>query len=80
MVCVNCGTTGKTRRIVPGSFVIELVLWCCFFVPGLIYSLWRLSSAKKGCSACGSTNLVPIDSPAGRRLNTGAHQAGYWQG
>jgi hypothetical protein len=37
-------------------------------VPGLIYSIWRLTSRYKGCSSCGSVRLVKIDSPKGRKL------------
>jgi hypothetical protein len=51
--------------------MIELILWICFIVPGLIYSFWRLSSRYDACSCCGSTALVPVDSPVGRTL---AHQ------
>lgn len=71
LVCTACGTKGVPRRTTPGSFLIELFLWCCFLVPGLIYSLWRLSSRKAVCSACGGAQLVPPDSPVGRRLMAG---------
>lgn len=63
MFCKNCGHHGDTVKRTPGSTAIELVLWICFIVPGLIYSLWRLSARKPACSKCGSTDLVPPDSP-----------------
>jgi hypothetical protein len=49
-----------------GSFLIELVLWLAACVPGLIYSLWRLTTAKR-CGSC-QGELVPLESPRGRHL------------
>ena len=39
-----------------------------FLVPGLIYSIWRLSARKDACPACHGVHLVPADSPAGAQL------------
>lgn len=74
MVCKNCGTVGEPERVTKGSLLIEIVLWCAFLVPGLIYSLWRLGSRHDACQACGSTELVPLSSPLGRKV---AHESGY---
>lgn len=63
MYCKACGNNGPTTAKTPGSLWIELVLWLCFIVPGLIYSLWRLSARKQVCASCGSPDLVPPDSP-----------------
>ena len=38
-----------------GHLLIEIVLWCCFLLPGLIYTIWRHCSGYKGCRACGRT-------------------------
>jgi hypothetical protein len=46
--------------------LIELVLWLCFAVPGLVYSLWRINSRHQACSACGSRALVPTTSPVAK--------------
>lgn len=61
--CRNCGSIAKPRKHTPGSFLIEIVLWCCFLVPGVIYSLWRLSARREVCAKCGAGNLIPPDSP-----------------
>lgn len=68
MICRNCMHRGRPRYYTPGSFLIELVLWLFFIIPGLIYSLWRLSSRKRVCASCGQDVLVPVDSPMGRKL------------
>ena len=68
MVCNSCETKGETTTVTKGSIFIEIVLWCCFLVPGIIYSIWRSTSKQKVCSACGATTLVPLNSPAGKRI------------
>ena len=62
--CMQCGTDGAPATVTKGSIGIEIVLWLCFLVPGLIYSLWRLTTRHRACATCGATNLVPIQTPA----------------
>ncbi len=62
--CMTCGTDAKARLVTRGNMGIELILWLCFLVPGLIYSAWRGSTRYKACSSCGAVNLVPLESPA----------------
>jgi hypothetical protein len=47
--CPNCGTIGKPKKKTKGSFAIEVLLWLCFLIPGLIYSLWRMTSKVPVC-------------------------------
>lgn len=68
MVCATCGHHGPTRQRTRGSMAIELVLWLAFILPGLLYSLWRLSTRRQVCAACGAETLIPPDSPMARRL------------
>lgn len=68
MICRSCGTVGKGRRETPGSFGVELLLWICFIIPGVFYSLWRMTNKRRVCGRCGAVDLVPVDSPVGRRL------------
>jgi hypothetical protein len=67
MVCTQCGCTG-TESHTKGSFLIEVVLWLFMCVPGLIYSIWRLTTRGQVCSACKSDRLVPANSPVGQSL------------
>jgi hypothetical protein len=48
--------------------LIEIVLWLCFIFPGLLYSLWRLTTRKQVCRECESPDVVPVTSPLGRKL------------
>jgi len=67
-ICTNCGYTGQAKKITKGSTVIELVLWLCLFFPGLLYSVWRLTTRHLACPKCGGTQLIPVDSPKGKKL------------
>lgn len=68
MICPRCGTQGEPATITRGSIWIEIVLWLCLIVPGLIYSLWRISTRGDVCSACSQKGLIPVNSPNGKRL------------
>ncbi len=61
-LCTSCGWCGTAKVITRGNFATELILWLVFIVPGLLYSLWRLTTRYKGCPQCGA-NPIPIDSP-----------------
>jgi len=68
IICTTCGYVGKAKKMVKGSIVIELALWLMFIIPGLIYSLWRLTSKHDACPKCGGINLIPVDSPNGQKI------------
>lgn len=66
MYCQNCGTIGRPKKRVKGSIWIEIVLWLAVILPGLIYSIWRLTTKEKVCPSCGAPNMIPVDSPKAR--------------
>lgn len=68
MICSNCGSQGDPKRCTPGSLFIELILWLCFVIPGLIYTIWRVCARHDVCRKCGSRALIPTDSPMGLKL------------
>ena len=63
MFCVTCGHEGPAKMVTRGSIWIEVVLWLCFLVPGIIYSIWRVGSRAPVCGLCGARTLVPPNSP-----------------
>lgn len=68
-ICRNCQTVGKPRKSMPGNPAIEIALWLCFIIPGLVYSMWRRSKAKVECAKCGRDDtLLPLKSPMGQQL------------
>jgi hypothetical protein len=66
-ICTVCGTRGSDT-VTPGSMLTEIFLWLCFLVPGLIYSIWRISARHEACPKCRSRAIIPTDTPAGREL------------
>ncbi len=66
MYCKNCGSKGIPINNTPGSFFIEVVLWLFLIIPGIIYTLWRLTSRKKVCPHCKSPNIIPTNSALAR--------------
>lgn len=68
VVCTRCLTTAPPKTYTPGSIIIELFAWLLLLLPGLVYSLWRISARYTGCSACGARETVPLGSPAAQRL------------
>lgn len=66
-VCSTCGTRGAPKRRTKGSTLLELFLWLCLIIPGLIYSIWRVTSREEVCPACGG-KMIPIATPRGRAL------------
>jgi hypothetical protein len=74
LVCVDCGHVGPARVVTPGSMGVELLLWLCLLVPGLIYSAWRIHARRSVCAKCSGAKLLPLDTPKGRQL---AADAGY---
>ncbi len=68
LICTTCGAqTDMPQSKTRGSFVVEIILWLAFIIPGLLYSLWRQSTRKKVCPACGNATLIVANTPDGRR-------------
>lgn len=68
VICNRCESMTKPEKYTPGHFLIEVALWLCFLLPGVLYSLWRFTSKRNVCSTCGSDELIPFTSPKGKRL------------
>ncbi len=68
MFCTNCGNKGKPKTKTRGSIFIEIILWLALIVPGVIYSIWRLTTRYKACPTCGASNMVPLDSPVAKKM------------
>lgn len=70
-VCTQCGVRVKPKTFTKGSFAIEIILWLCLIVPGLIYTIWRSSTRYTGCPDCKTQTMVKADSPIGKQLLSG---------
>jgi ribosomal protein S27AE len=70
--CARCGQVGQPATDTPGSLALEVLLWLLFLVPGLVYSVWRVSARREVCAACGSAELLPLHTPRGQALAAAA--------
>ncbi len=56
--CPVCKYSGPAVKTTKGSMSMEIVLWILFIIPGLIYSLWRLSTRATVCPKCSNPNVI----------------------
>lgn len=68
MVCTTCGYHGVPEKTTRGSFIMELILWLIFIVPGFIYSIWRVTTKEGVCPKCKNKTMIPTDTPIGQKL------------
>jgi hypothetical protein len=64
-ICLQCHQMGKPEY--PGSGWIELILYLFYFVPGLLYSIWRRSKGVI-CPSCKTPTMILLHSPAGQAI------------
>jgi 4-amino-4-deoxy-L-arabinose transferase-like glycosyltransferase len=67
-LCIACFNQARPTTKTKGSLLIEVFLWLCFIIPGVIYSLWRSTSRYKVCPCCGAAGMIPLDSPQAKRI------------
>lgn len=68
MLCLNCEHVGKPKRIPKGTFSIELLLYLCFIIPGLCYTIWRSRNVEDVCPKCKTAGMIPSDSPKAKKM------------
>ncbi len=67
-ICTSCGYVGHPKQVTKGSFITEVFYWLLFLLPGLIYSIWRLTSRYNACPKCKNASMIPVDTPMGQEL------------
>jgi len=67
-VCSRCGWYGYPKKESDGSWILCIVLWFLFLLPGLIYMAWMFISEKEVCGSCHSRELIAPSSPVGLEL------------
>ncbi len=70
-VCRQCSYAGKPEWFKAGSLKMEIILWCCLIVPGIIYTVWRYKAATPVCPKCGYGPMMKSDSGLGYRMSGG---------
>ena len=59
-ICPDCGFKGEPKHVKDGCIAIEVMLWICFIVPGLIYSIWRVTTRHDVCPECEVTSNCQV--------------------
>lgn len=70
-VCRSCMTyVSIPTKEMPGSALLEVILWFFYILPGVFYTMWRRNDANaiKVCALCKSHDFVPVSSPEGRSM------------
>jgi len=67
-ICKSCGYVGEDIDRKRGDSGTELLLWLFFIFPGFLYSLWRRGGQRRACPKCGHDEMVPLDSPIGKKI------------
>jgi len=67
-VCLDCGTTDVPQNLVKGDLLTEIILWLLLGIPGMIYTVWRITTRTKVCPTCGSERMIPLHTPRARYL------------
>jgi hypothetical protein len=68
IVCSKCGYHGPAIIRPKGNVLFELLLWMCFILPGLVYTLWRFFVRFPVCPKCKTFDVLPESSPMGKKL------------
>jgi hypothetical protein len=69
--CKTCGHVGHTKQHTKGSLAVELALWMLLILPGMLYSVWRLTTRREVCRLCESDQVIPNSSPEALRMRMG---------
>lgn len=64
ITCPNCKYEGEGVYRTKGSFIVEVLLWLCLLVPGMIYTAWRLTTRAWACPRCDYDKVAKF--PEGR--------------
>lgn len=67
VVCTACGYHGQPDEQGPGV-LLGVALLLFYVIPGLLYFWWRSTRMKPACPLCGSTLVIPEESPLARKF------------
>lgn len=77
-ICKKCYSSDVAEKS-KGSSAVEILVWIvglvatCFtmgisIILPIFYTMWKMLSKYKVCGKCNSTQLVPVNSRAGKHL------------
>jgi hypothetical protein len=68
-VCLDCNSYTSNPDIgMPGYTIVEIALYFCYVIPGVIYSIWRRTQHVRTCKMCHKDRLIEVMTPEARTL------------
>ena len=67
-ICIHCGTKGLPVLVPRGHVYVEVFLWLCLVVPGVVYTLWRRLRKQEVCPECLYPEMISVYSPKARQM------------
>lgn len=67
-VCSSCSYKDKPIIYKRGSGTLEIVLWICGIIPGILYTAWRNYTAIMVCPNCETASMISTKTSYGQRL------------
>ncbi|CAI2718679.1 hypothetical protein [Nitrospina watsonii] len=67
-ICLTCGCQRTPINVRRGHVAIETLLWLCYIVPGVVYTLWRTLRRHDVCPKCRNPSIVKTTSPQAFQL------------
>ena len=67
-ICTYCGYKGYPILVPSGHIFFEVVLWLCYILPGVIYSVWRRVRPKEVCPECNHPSMISAYSAKARQM------------
>ena len=67
-ICMECGCQKEPVDAKRGLWIIEILMWFMFIVPGVIYSIWRRLRKHKVCPNCMSPAMELTNSTRVMRM------------
>jgi hypothetical protein len=62
-ICLVCGCQRVPVMVRRGHVIIEILLWLCYLLPGVVYTLWRTLRRHEVCPNCRNPSMVKTTSP-----------------
>jgi DNA-directed RNA polymerase subunit M/transcription elongation factor TFIIS len=62
---------GGTTVFQEHSILLLIIASLLYALPGILYSIAKMTTSYQGCSACGAPNMIPTNSPRGQKLHEG---------
>lgn len=56
-ICMECGCQREPIVAKRGLLIVEIFMWLCYIVPGVIYSLWRRVRKQLLCPNCRAPSI-----------------------